>query len=210
MNTAVIFGADGGIGSAVLRQLAEAGWRTIALARHPGRVEAMATLVQEVDVGDGFSVQKSIQAVAMEVEAVQLWVYCIGDITSARVSDMTPDAWSRILAANLTGAFLALHHSLSLLAPDAHLIFVGAISERLRLPGLSAYAAAKAGLEAFVEALAKEERKRRVTLLRPGAVQTVFWDKVPFRMPANALAPAEVARLVLSAYEEGRTGRIDL
>ena len=60
------------------------------------------------------------------------------------------------MTANLSGAYLATHHSLPLLAEDAHLVFLGAVSERLRLPGLSAYAAAKAGLEAFGEALGKE------------------------------------------------------
>ena len=44
---------------------------------------------------------------------------------------------------------------------NAHIIFIGAVSERLKLPGLSAYAASKAGLEAFAEVLGKEERKKR-------------------------------------------------
>ena len=71
-------------------------------------------------------------------------------------------------------AFLATHFSMPLLAQNAHLVYLGAVSERLRLPGLSAYAAAKAGLEAYAEALKKEERKRRITVVRPGAVATPF------------------------------------
>ena len=106
---------------------------------------------------------------------------------------MNIEDWQGIIDANLTGAYLSLHYSLDLLAENAHIMFIGAVSERLRLPGLSAYAAAKAGLEAFVEALAKEERKRKVTIIRPGAVNTDFWEKVPFRMPANALPVETVA-----------------
>ena len=112
--------------------------------------------------------------------------------------------------ANLLGAYLTTHHSLPLLAPDATLIYLGAISERLRLPGLSAYAAAKAGLEAFAEALRKEERKRRVLVVRPGAVDTALWDKVPMRLPKDAAAPQKVARRILQAYEDGTSGILDL
>jgi short-subunit dehydrogenase len=87
---------------------------------------------------------------------------------------------------------------------------LGAVSERLRLPKLSAYAAAKAGLEAFVEALRKEERRRQVMLVRPAAVATPLWDKVPMSLPTNAPSPEKVAKRILKAYHEGHTGQLDL
>jgi NAD(P)-dependent dehydrogenase (short-subunit alcohol dehydrogenase family) len=124
--------------------------------------------------------------------------------------EMAPGAFRRILDANLTGAYNAVHHSLPLLAPDAPLVFIGAVAERMRLPGLSAYAAAKAGLEAFAEVLRKEERKRRVILVRPGAVNTTFWRKVPFKMPGNALSPEAVAEKVVEAVNAGHQGVLDI
>ena len=123
---------------------------------------------------------------------------------------MPPESWQRIMDANLNGPFLATHYSLPLLAENAHLFYLGAVSERLRLPGLAAYAAAKAGLEAFAEALRKEQRQRRVTVVRPGAVATSFWDKVPLRLPKDAAPPEKVARRILEAYENGHTGLLDL
>lgn len=45
-------------------------------------------------------------------------------------------------------AYGTTHYSLPLLAADAHLVFLGAMSERLRWPGLAAYTAAKVGLAA--------------------------------------------------------------
>ena len=97
-----------------------------------------------------------------------------------------------------------------LLADDAHLVFIGAISERLRLPKLSAYAAAKAGLEAFAEVLRKEERTRKVTVIRPAAVATALWDKVPLKMPSDAIAPQRIAEAVVEAYVSGHSGSLDL
>jgi short-subunit dehydrogenase len=96
------------------------------------------------------------------------------------------------------------------LSEDAHIVFIGAVSERLRLPGLSAYAASKAGLEAFATALSKEERRKRITVVRPAAVATALWDKVPLRLPADAPKPEKVAQKILEAYHAGHKGQLDL
>jgi short-subunit dehydrogenase len=80
----------------------------------------------------------------------------------------------------------------------------------MRMPGLAAYAAAKAGLEAFGEALRKELRKQKVTVIRPAAVNTPLWQKVPFRMPGNAMTPEVLAGRILSAYQEGHKGTLDI
>lgn len=210
MKTAMIWGAAGGIGRAVLDDLMNKNWTVIALSRHEEALTGVATHSIPVEVGDPFRVQKGAQAAAFEVNDVNLWVYAAGDIASATVEDMTPEVWNRIVTANLTGAYLAAHYSLPLLTPDAHMVFVGAISERLHLPGLSAYAAAKAGLEALVDTLRKEQRGRRISIIRPAAVETPLWDKVPLRMPKSAIAPSEIAAKIISAYESGQSGEIEL
>lgn len=208
--TAVVWGAAGGIGSAIAKQLIEDGWTTYGVARHAADVETELEQVFEADVSDPRQVEAAVYAMAMETDSVDLWVYAVGDILSAKVKDMEPQNWDRILAANLSGAYLATHCSLPLLAEDGHLVYIGAVSERLRLPGLSAYAAAKAGLEAYAEALGKEERKRRVTVVRPSAVATPLWDKVPMRLPSDAPSPEKVAARILAASAEGHKGVLDL
>lgn len=206
----MIWGAAGGIGQALTTTLKNAGWQVIAVARDAGQLDANAHVSIEADVSDDFAVQRAVQSASFEVDEVDLWIYAAGDIVSAKVSETTPDDWRRIVNANLSGAYLATHYSLPLMADDAHLVYLGAVSERLRLPGLSAYAAAKAGLEAYADALRKEQRGRRVTVVRPGAVATPFWDKVPMRLPKDAAAPEKVARRILQAYDDGQSGTLDL
>ncbi len=208
--TALIWGAAGGIGKALLQKLNEQGWKTIAVTRDSSEISALTAHVIEADVADPREVEAAVYQAAMETDTVNLWIYAVGDITSAKVAELDSESWGRILSANLSGAYLTAHHSLPLLAEDAHLIFLGAVSERLRLPGLSAYAAAKAGLEAFGEALGKEERKKRVTVVRPGAVATALWDKVPMKVPADAPTPEKVAGRILEASESGHKGVLDL
>ncbi len=210
MATAMIWGATGGIGRALVDELLSRQWSVVAVSRDEDALAARVACSLRADVADPFSVQRAVQAAAHEVDEIALWIYAAGDIAAAPVEEMPPAMWGRILSANLTGAYLATHYSLPLLAPAAHLVFVGAISERLRLPGLSAYAAAKAGLEAFAEALRKEQRRRRVTVVRPSAVATPLWDKVPLRLPKDAPPPSKVAGRILAAYDEGHSGLLDL
>lgn len=210
MNRALIWGAAGGIGRALVARLVADGWTVVAVAREARELAELTPHVLEADVTSAYDVQVAVQAAAHMVEAIDLWVYAAGDITSARAAELTPEEWQHILNANLSGAFTTTHYSLPLLAADAHLIYLGAISERLRLPGLSAYAAAKAGLEAFAEALGKEERKRTVTVLRPGAVDTPFWERVPMRLPKGALTPDAVAERIITAHADREGGTVDM
>lgn len=210
MKTAMVWGANGGIGSALVKILVDSGWEVLSVARDPGAVPALTSYAVQADVTEVGEVQRAVERAKGMVGEVSLWIYAVGDNLSARVGEMSFEDWHRILDANLSGAFTTVHYSLPLLSGDAHIVFLGAVSERLRLPGLSAYAAAKAGLEAFGDVLRKEQRGRRVTVVRPKAVDTAIWDKVPFNAPKGALKPEDVAARILSAHEEGHDGVLTL
>ena len=210
MSTAMVGGAGGGIGRALVAKLVEEGWTAWAIARTPGDLERLTPHVFQADVSSVRAVQQAVLAVNESGAQIDLWAYAVGDIEAVTVAEMPPETWQRLLDANLRGAYLAVHYSLPLLAPAAHIFFLGAVSERMRLPRLSAYAAAKAGLEALAESLRKEQRKRRVTVVRPGAVDTPFWEKVPFKLPPHAPPPEHVAKAILTAYGERHKGPLDL
>ena len=210
MPTSLLFGASGGIGRALVQKLTGDGWTVGAVSRHPHDLAGLTEFRYEADVANEFAVQQAVFAAAQELPPVDLWIYAAGDILSRPVAEMKADAWQRILTANLSGAYLATHYSLPLLAERAHLMYIGAYSEKLRLPGLTAYAAAKAGLEAFAAALAKEQRKLRVTVVRPGAVDTPLWSKMPARLPKTAMTPDALAGHIVAAYHAGTEGALDV
>lgn len=210
MKTAMVWGAGGGIGQALVRRLSKEDWTVIALTRRPAALTDLTPHILEADVASAYSVETAVLAAAQIVSEVDLWLYAAGDITSVKTEALSAADWQRIINANLSGAFLATRYSLPLLAPEAHLIYLGAINERLRLPGLGAYAAAKAGLEAFAEALSKEERRRKVLVVRPAAVETRLWEKVPLKLPKTALSPASLAEQILQAYHAGHKGKLDI
>ena len=210
MSNAMIWGASGGIGQALTKLLISKGWTVAAIARHPVDLDQPNVHIITTDVSSTFDIQAAITATSQIIDEVDLWVYTVGDIISTKVETMSPEICQRILNANLTGAISATHFSLPLLATDAHLMYIGAISERLRLPGLGAYAAAKVGLEAFVEVLGKEQRKRRVSNIRPSAVDTPMWKKVPMPLPKGAASPQVIAKQILDAFDQKQTGTLDL
>ncbi|MCX7755465.1 MAG: SDR family NAD(P)-dependent oxidoreductase [Anaerolineales bacterium] len=209
MPSTLLWGAAGGIGKALTQQLTASGHMVVAVSRHPAEMKALTPRVIAADVTQPAQVSAAARMAAGMGAPFDLFIYAAGDIASLKTAEMTPADWNRILSANLTGAFLTAQASLPHLKADARLVFIGAVHERLRLPGLSAYAAAKAGLEAFAEVLRKETRLP-VLVVRPGAVDTPFWKKVPFSMPKNALSPQTLAEKILTALEEDKTGMLDI
>ncbi len=210
MPNALIWGAKGGIGAALAAELLSHGWTVVGVARSDASSNVQLPIVACGDFADDYEVRRSILDLAQEQPNYDLMVYAAGDIVTSKVADMDAFDWQEIMNANLTGPFLTTRHALPLLTTNAAIVYVGAVQERLRLPGLSAYAATKSGLEAFVEALAKEERRRKVLLVRPGAVDTPFWTKVSLRLPKDALAPTALATRIIEAIDAGQTGVIDL
>ena len=210
MKNALIWGASGAIGQAVLRKLNAEGWTTAGIVRDSLKIPQIADFVFETEFENPGYIEETAYLVSQEIGDINFWCYAAGDISSEKVSEMAPKDWQRIITANLNGAFFAIHYFLPLLTEIAHVFFIGAMSERLRLPGLSAYAASKAGLEALAESLGKEERKKRITIVRPGAVATPFWDKVPLRLPKDAAPAKKVAEKIYEAYLSGHKGNLDL
>ncbi len=209
MPSTLLWGAAGGIGQALTQTLAASGHAVVAVSRHPAEMKALTPHVIAADVTQPAQVSGAARMAAGMGAPFDLFIYAAGDIALLKTAEMTPADWNRILSANLTGAFLTSQASLPYLKADARLVFIGAVHERLRLPGLSAYAAAKAGLEAFAEVLRKETRLP-ILVVRPGAVDTPFWKKVPFSMPKHALSPQGLAEKILTALKEDKTGLLDI
>lgn len=219
MKRAMVWGASGGIGQALVDLLVAKGWTVVAIGHHsdvdhdrssPNMGFRANVNRIDVDVADPYAVEVAVGKAAQFVESIDLWVYSVGDVVKANISELAPATWHRLINANLNGAFHATHYSFPLFAPNAHLFYIGAITECLHLPGFSAYVAAKSALESFVETLRKEELLRRVTLVRPSAVDTPFWAKIPICRPDNVLTPQLVAEKLLFLHENGERAALDI
>lgn len=207
---ALIWGASGGIGSALTTLLAESGWIVYAAARNASSVPTGATLTLTFDADYEHSFESAVMRVAQETSSLNLVVYAVGDMVHEKLDSLGLANWEKVVRSNLTGAYLAASHTLPLMAEDGCMVFIGAYLDHLRLPKMGAYAAAKAGLAELATVLQKENRRKRIILVRPGATRTGFWDKVSLRLPADTKEPLEVASAIMGAVQSNHAGDLNL
>lgn len=205
----LVTGGNRGIGLAVARALAGAGWRVLlagrdagALARAAGEIGAVATC-QACDVRDPAAVAALFRKAA-EDGPVTVVVNAAGVAHApAEVERLPEETWRAVVDTNLTGAFLCCRAAVPLLGAGATLVNVASVAAgREVFAGQAAYAAAKAGVLALTATLRAEVRGRgiRVLALVPGATDTPLWDELWPEAPRERMvAAASVAEALLAA-----------
>lgn len=196
MKKALIIGAGGGIGSALVARLN--GYEAVLVGRDARKLGAAQRSGDQVVPTDVTS-ELEVEALFSDLEPLDLLVYAAGSIEPAPLGTMTADVWTRTLEANLTGLAYVLKYAESKLNPGARVFVLGARRELVNVRGLGAYAAAKAGVAALVGVAAQEfRRKASFTLVLPKAVDTAFWEGVG-KPPKDALHPDEVAEAIVKS-----------
>ena len=208
MKTALVFGAAGGLGRAITASLQAAEVRVLGVARDETALAGLE--VTSADLTVEHEVAAACLWAAREAGPVDLLVFAAGRMGNSLVAQTSAEALQRLWADNLLTAHLVNRHATPLLGSEGHRVFLGAFVDKLQFPKLGAYAAAKAGLDAWVRVLIREERAVKTTLLRLPAVDTALWKQAPFPLPKGALGPAAVGDEVLRCWREGKTGVVDL
>jgi len=223
--TALITGASSGIGEEFARQLAPHARSLILVARRRDRLEALKSELDRpgltihchaADLADEVQIEALLAALAASGERVSLLV------NNAGLGDhgfFEESEWARVRAM-LEVNIHALTRLTHALLPDlvragrGAILNVSSIASLLPLPKMAVYAATKAYVTSFSEALRAELRGTgvSVTALCPGPVSTEFGqvadrpharDSMPspevFKVPVE-----EVVRAGLAAVEGDR------
>ncbi|MDN7697725.1 SDR family oxidoreductase [Burkholderia semiarida] len=214
--TAIVTGGSSGIGFAIASRLVQDGYRVALVGRDAARLEAAVARLGGAAVGEAgdLSVRRDAEAVVAAIVArwprIDVLVNNAG--RTARVSANTEASeaeavWDTVLDANLKSLFLTTMAVLPHLADRAaRIVNIGSIAARAGslLPGGLAYAAAKAGVEGFTVALARELGPRGATVntVAPGYIAgTRFFGD-------GGVAPA-VAAMIRAQTPAGRAGQPD-
>ncbi|WP_054312853.1 SDR family oxidoreductase [Mesorhizobium sp. 1M-11] len=184
---AIVTGASSGIGRATARLFAREGARIIAAARRQAELDALVAEIAE-DGGEAVALAGDVNDEAYAKALVELAQGRFGGLDIAfnnagavgpmgPVSEMPRQTWEDVLDTNLTSAFLAAKHQIpALLARgNGSLIFTSSfVGVTAGMPGMAAYAAAKAGLLGLTQVLAAEYGREgiRVNALLPGGTDT--------------------------------------
>ncbi|MEP7105877.1 MAG: glucose 1-dehydrogenase [Chloroflexota bacterium] len=177
---AVVTGATGGIGSAICRRLAQAGYRVAVTDLGVERCRELAAEVggsaHVLDVADA----PASAALAVELGAVEVVVNNAGFDRFMPFLDTTPDLWDRLLRVNLYGQIAVAHAFARGMAERGGGAIVNIASDagKVGSTGETVYAAAKGGVITFTRSLARELARQqvRVNCVCPGPTETPFLD----------------------------------
>lgn len=181
----LVTGANGELGLAIARAfLNEASENVVWLAVNRKRDEADALAAEYagrcevvmLDVTQPDAWKSAVEKIQAKHSRLDVLVNNAGVHQDALLAMMSPESWQAVLAVNLDGVF----HGCQAVIPSmvsqrgGRIINIASLSALLAPPGQTNYAAAKAGVVALTQSLAKEVARLGVTVnaVCPGYVET--------------------------------------
>ncbi|MFC6487879.1 SDR family oxidoreductase [Nitratireductor sp. GCM10026969] len=184
---AIVTGASSGIGRAAAKLFAEAGARLIVSARRESELEALTAEIRAAggeaaalagDVADEAHAEALVAYARERFGGLHIAFNNAGIVgTLAPVTELEREQWEETLTVNLTAAFFAAKHQIPAMLEcgGGALVFTSSfVGHTVGMPGMSAYAASKAGLVGLTQGLAAEYGPKgiRVNALLPGGTDT--------------------------------------
>lgn len=216
---AIITGASSGIGRATAILFARNGARLVVNARGE---DSLRQLVEEIkeDGGSAVAVAGDVAAEATHADCVATAMKEFGALHIAfnnagmvgamkPLTEIEPHEWASVIAANLTSAYLGARAQIPtmLKSGGGSLVFTSSfVGSSVGLPGMSAYAAAKAGLMGLVKSIVADYAPQgiRANALLPGGTATAMAGDAAQREWAAGLhamkriaEPEEIAQAAL-------------
>lgn len=213
--TAIVTGAGGGIGAAVVQRLHAEGCDILGVDLDPAPVRLLAEQAGDriraapCDVRDEGQVSSVVGAAVDRWGRVDVLVNAAGIELARPYDETTVEDFDRVVAVNLRGAFLTCKH----VGPHMASAGSGSIVNISSTNGLvgslagAAYGASKGGLVILTKDLAMELVRSgvRVNVVCPGTIDTPMMQRFIDASPDPVAAARQLAR----SMPIGRMGRPD-
>ncbi len=222
----LVTGGNRGIGLAIARSFADAGDRVAVTHRGSGAPDGLFGV--RCDVTDQQSVDSAFDTIEAELGKVEVLVSNAGITDDTLLMRMSEDSFTRVVDANLTGAYRVAKRATAgmLRAKYGRMVFISSVVAFGGAPGQANYAASKAGLMGLARSIARELGSRNITanVVAPGFIDTDMTAVMTEARKADILSsvpakrygtPAEVAEVVrflasdAAAYVNGTVLPVD-
>ena len=204
-NAALALAADGADIVLTYRSQAEAAQEVVAQIEALGRRAAAIPLDVADSAGFGdFAAKVRTVLDGWGETHLQGLLNNAGEGLHAMIADTTVEQFDALVAVHLKGPYFLTQALLPLIADGGRILNVSSGLARFSLPGSSAYAMMKGGIEVFTRYLAKELGARGISAntLAPGAIETDFGG-------GRVRDDAQVNAMVASVTAMGRPGKPD-
>lgn len=178
--TALVLGARGGIGRAIVDRLLRENATVFAADVTAPDTDSSGAIHLTVDVTSEESVVEAMSRVDAEAGRLDILVNAAGIELEKTAEDTSLEEWNQSFAVNVTGTFLTCKHALPLLRTaaasgvSASIVNFGSYDGFIADPGLAAYCATKGAVHALTRALACDHGPEgiRVNAVCPGYIDT--------------------------------------
>ena len=184
LRSAIVTGASGGIGRAIAERLAVDGFAVaVGYAGNPAKAAKVVAGIEtaggraaaiQADVAGAADVERLFTQTVHAFGGVDVVVNAAGIMPLFPIAAAGVDAFDKVIATNLRGAFLVLGQAAAHLKPGGRIIAISSSVLAKSFPNYGAYVASKAGVEGLVHVLANELRGKNITVnaVAPGPVPT--------------------------------------
>ncbi len=200
----LVTGARGGVGAAVVTAALARGWRVAVVSRRSASAPVATAQQLDVtaDVSTGAGAAAAFDAARSHFgEAPSLLCHAAGNVRLGAIERSTEDQWRQVMAANLESAYFTLRAYAQARAelPQGAAVLFSSVAAGMGTPNHAAVAAAKAGVEGLVRALAADWSPRgwRINALALGLTETPMTEGFTRndRMRAGVTVQYPLARL---------------
>jgi NAD(P)-dependent dehydrogenase (short-subunit alcohol dehydrogenase family) len=209
----VVTGAGGGIGRAVALAFLREGATVSAVDRDEDALSALVSAADSarlVTFAGDITIEPSWARMASDLAdrgPVEVLANCAGLLRQGRVTEMSLDDFSTMMAVNVTGTFLSCKHLVPHLAGGGAIVNLSSVAAYVGSDGSFAYTASKGAVSSLTFGLAQELGVRgvRVNAVCPGWVDAGFTHQALARAPE----PERLHAAARDAHVLGRMARAD-
>jgi NAD(P)-dependent dehydrogenase (short-subunit alcohol dehydrogenase family) len=161
VKTLLITGGTGNLGSTVVRRLAQ-DYRCIVLYHAEAGWQALRKVVDVEGVAANLSDEADVKRAVDQCGEVYGLVHLVGGFAEGGV-DAEESVWSNMMSLNLTTAATVIRAVLPHLTDGGRVVAISSYVTLKKRSGLAPYIVSKSALNALIEVLAIELRKRGIT-----------------------------------------------